>query len=61
MKKGAKCDMSKKCPLIPILILIVGILWFLEGISVIGFTLPWWPLVIILLAIGMLKHQFCNC
>jgi apolipoprotein N-acyltransferase len=59
MKKG-KCDMSKKCPLIPFLVLIVGILWLLEGIGVLAWNFPWWPVLIILLAIGMMKHH-CKC
>ena len=61
MKKDTKCNMKCKCPLIAILILFIGILWFLAEINVIGFTLPWWPLIIILLAIGMIKHNHHHC
>ena len=56
-----KCDIKEKCHAVPGLILIVGILWFLEGVGVLAWNIPWWPLIIILLAIGMIKHHHHCC
>jgi len=60
VKKATKCNI-KKCQGIPGLLLIVGILWLLADLNIIGFTLPWWPIIIILLSIGMIKHHHSKC
>ncbi len=59
VKKTTKCDI-KKCHGVPVLMLIIGILWLLADLGVIGFTLPWWPIIIIILSIGMIKHHHCK-
>ncbi|UCD03589.1 MAG: hypothetical protein JSW73_03555 [Candidatus Woesearchaeota archaeon] len=48
-----------KFSIFAILILIIAILWFLADLEVFSANVPWLPLIVIILSIGMLaKHAY---
>jgi hypothetical protein len=49
---------SKKPPVLAWLVLVVAVLWLLNAWGVLAFELPWLPLVVVLLAIGMVWHKY---
>jgi hypothetical protein len=45
-------------PTIATLILVIGILWLLSDLGVITVAVPWWPVVIIVLALGWIINRY---
>ncbi len=48
---------TKRFPTFAWLILVIGVLWFLGELNVIAFNVPWLPIVVIVLAIGMILNH----
>jgi len=54
-----KCDCwGKGFPTVPIILLVVGILWLLNSLNVITAEIPWWPIVLIIIAIGLVVGYY---
>jgi len=45
-------------PTIAVLLLIVGIVWLLTGLGVITVSIPWWPVILIILAAGWIINNY---
>jgi hypothetical protein len=59
-KKVTKATCECGCgrfPIFPLLILVIGVLWFLNDLAVWTTNLPWWPLVLIVVSLGAVKHH----
>ena len=55
MEKEGCCN--GKFPIFAVLVLIIAILWFLSDLKVFSTNVPWLPLIVIILSIGMMiKH-----
>jgi len=49
---------KKRFPVFAVLLLILGILWLLTELNVFTLTISWWPIIIIVVAIGMIYNKF---
>ncbi len=49
---------DKVFPLAGVILLIIGIVWFLNEINVFTIPVPWVPLVLIVIAIGLIVNHF---
>lgn len=49
---------KKKFPTLATIILLLGITWFLNDLRVLTFNVPWIPLIIIVIAIGMIFDRY---
>lgn len=52
---------SKKVslPLFAIIVLIIGVVWLLTELGIVTANLPWWPIVIIAVALNWI-YEFYN-
>ncbi|MAG78301.1 hypothetical protein CL616_02955 [archaeon] len=59
MAKKNTCDCAcGKFLVFPLLVLIIGVLWFLNDLAVWTTNLPWWPMVLIVLSLAVIvKHH----
>jgi len=49
-----------KFPTFAIILLVIGIVWLLNETKIIAINLPWIPLVLIVIAIGMIINRFLD-
>jgi len=58
-------EKSSDCrfPTFAVILLVVGLVWLLNDLKVITVDIPWIPLVIVIVAIGMIFNRFsvCSC
>lgn len=50
--------MTKKFPMLGLLLLIIGVVWLLEGLGIITINMPWIPVILIIIAIGIIFNRF---
>ena len=55
MKKNICCIGG--FPTFAVLLLVVGILWLLSDLKVITITIPWWPVIVIVLELGWIVNS----
>jgi hypothetical protein len=48
---------NKKFPSFAIMLLIVGIIWLLNELNLIKINIPWIPIVLIIISIGMIVNR----
>jgi hypothetical protein len=48
---------KKGFPTFATLLFIIGVLWLLTELKLIKFEIPWWPVVLIVVAIGLLSNR----
>lgn len=63
-KKSVKSNMSankkmceRKFPTFGVLLFIAGVMWLLEELKVIVIDIPWLPIVLIVVALGMIMNR----
>tara|TARA_Y100000310_G_scaffold326296_1_gene391026 strand:- start:812 stop:1009 length:198 start_codon:yes stop_codon:yes gene_type:complete len=49
-----KCCSGHALPIFPIVVLAIGVLWLLSELGTIALDLPWLPLIVVVLALGMI-------
>ena len=49
---------SKRFPTVPVLLLAIGILWLLQETNVISIDVPWWPVILIVIALGWIINSY---
>ncbi len=47
-------------PTFAVALLAVGLIWLLTELGVISANIPWWPIVIIMIALGFIINRFSN-
>jgi len=47
-----------KFPILATILLIVGVIWLLTELKVIAIPIPWIPVVLIVIAIGMIINRY---
>lgn len=52
--------MKKRFPFLAVLLLIFALAWFLSEIGLITITIPWIPIILIVLAISMIVNRYSN-
>jgi len=48
----------KRFPTLAIALLVVGLIWLLNDLNVVSINIPWIPIIIIIIAIGMMFNRF---
>lgn len=56
IKKEAK--MKGKFPTLAVILLAIGLIWFLNDTGVIAVNIPWIPAILIIIAIGMIINRY---
>ena len=49
---------SKKFPTLAVILLVVGIIWLLQEINIISINIPWIPVVLIIVAVGLIINRY---
>lgn len=52
--------MKNKFPTLAVILLVLGIVWLLSSMNLIAVDIPWIPVVLIIVAIGMIVNRFNN-
>jgi uncharacterized membrane protein YoaK (UPF0700 family) len=47
-----------KFPVLATLLLVLGLVWMLNELQVISLNLPWIPVILVVIAIGMIWNRF---
>ncbi|MFA5020247.1 MAG: hypothetical protein WC533_04065 [Candidatus Pacearchaeota archaeon] len=47
-----------KFPTLAVILLVFAIIWLLSDFGIISVTLPWLPIILIVVAIGMIYNRF---
>ena len=58
MEKNIQMLNKRKFPTLATILLVLGIVWFLNDLRVLTFNVPWVPLIIIVIAIGMIFDRY---
>lgn len=49
-------------PTFAVILLLLGVIWFLNDLKLIAVNIPWIPAILIVVAIGMISNRYCrNC
>ena len=51
------CSSNGGFPTFAVIILVLGILWLLEGIGAINADIPWFPVILIIFALGLIFNH----
>lgn len=54
------CRRERRFPTVSVLLLVVGVLWLLSELKYITVSVPWWPVILIILALGWLINNYSN-
>lgn len=49
---------KRRFPTFAVIVLVVAVLWFLNGLAVITVDIPWLPLVVGLIALGWIVNYY---
>lgn len=49
---------NKGFPTFAIIILVLGVLWFLSGVGVLKTNVPWFPAILIILSLGWIINYY---
>ncbi len=56
-RKTKQICSSGNFPTFAFLLLVIGVLWLLAELNVITVAIPWWPVILIVVALGMLLKK----
>ena len=48
----------RRFPTLAVILLVVGITWLLSELKLFTVPVPWWPVVLIIVAIGMIINRY---
>ena len=48
----------RRFPTLAIALLVVGVIWLLNDLELISVNIPWIPIVLIIIAVGMIFNRF---
>ncbi len=49
---------KKKFPTLAVILLVLGLMWLLSSLSLITINIPWVPVMLIIIAIGMIINRY---
>lgn len=49
---------DKRFPSFAIIVLVLGVLWFLNGVGILTTNIPWFPAILIILSIGWIINHY---
>ena len=47
-----------KFPVLGLILLVVGLIWFFNEAGVWNIDIPWWPIILIAVAIGIIVNRY---
>ncbi len=47
-----------KFPTVAVILLVVGVVWLLSDLGVITVSIPWWPVILIIVAISWIINRY---
>jgi len=50
--------MAKKFPTFGVILLIIGVIWLLNEVGVLAVRVPWIPVILIVIAIGIIMNAW---
>lgn len=50
--------MKKRFPTFAVVLLVLGLLWLLSSLHLLNIDVPWIPLIIVIIAIGMIINHY---
>ncbi|USN46005.1 MAG: hypothetical protein H6502_02615 [Candidatus Woesearchaeota archaeon] len=51
---------KNKFPSFAVILLIVGIFWLLSALGLLTINVPWLPIIVIVVAVGMIANRMAN-
>lgn len=60
MEKNFQKPSKRKFPTLATILLVLGIVWFLNDLKVLAVNVPWVPLAIIIIALGIIINRYNN-
>jgi len=48
---------KKRFPTIAVIVLAIGIFWLLSDLGILVIDIPWWPIILIIIAIGWIVNS----
>jgi hypothetical protein len=51
---------KRKFPILAMILLVVGIIWLLTELKIITIPIPWIPIALIIIALGMIINRYVN-
>jgi len=49
-----------KFPTLGVILLIIGVLWIINDLTIIQINIPWFPLILTVIAIGMIINRYAK-
>ncbi|MBS3072841.1 hypothetical protein J4477_03350 [Candidatus Pacearchaeota archaeon] len=49
---------GKKFPILAVILLAVGIVWLIDGLGYLIIPIPWLPIVLIVIAVGLIVNRY---
>ncbi|MBW2982462.1 hypothetical protein KY343_06290 [Candidatus Woesearchaeota archaeon] len=49
---------SGRFPTVAVILLVVGIVWLLSDLGIITVSIPWWPIILIVIALGWIINRY---
>jgi len=49
---------KRKFPGLAVLLLLIGVVWTLNGFGITNLNVPWLPVVLLIIAIGMIVNRY---
>ncbi|MHC1593292.1 MAG: hypothetical protein ACXQT1_04345 [Methermicoccaceae archaeon] len=53
-----KSPSGKRFPILPAIVLVLGILWLAEDLQVLPVDVPWLPVILVIVAIGWIVNNY---
>jgi len=51
---------KRKFPTLAVILLVVGIIWLLTSLGKLAVDIPWIPIIVIIVAMGMIFNRFAR-
>jgi len=58
VKRVRRIHRSPRFPVLATIILLAGVVWLFNDLDIINFDVPWIPVIVIIIAVGMIYNRF---
>jgi len=53
-------EAKRKFPTLATILLVIGLVWFLNDTGILSITIPWIPLILIVVALGLIINHYSH-